>query len=52
MMSYADDELERLLADLESDLVERKESMAGDAPTKAREAICGFANDLSDHQRP
>lgn len=52
MMSYADDDLERMLADLESDLVERKESLAGDAPTKAREAICGFANDLPDHQRP
>ena len=52
MMSYADDALERMLADLESDLVERKESLAGDAPTRAREAICGFANDLPDHQRP
>lgn len=52
MMSYTNDDLERLLADLESDLVERKESLAGDAPTKAREAICGFANDLPDHQRP
>jgi ATP-dependent DNA helicase RecG len=52
MMSYADGDLERMLADLESDLVERKESLAGDAPTKAREAICGFANDLPDHRRP
>ncbi len=52
MMSYTDDDLERMLADLESDLVERKESLAGDAPTKAREAICGFANDLPDHQEP
>lgn len=51
-MSYTDGDLERMLADLESDLVERKESLAGDAPTKAREAICGFANDLPDHRRP
>ena len=40
-----------MLADTESDLVERKESLAGDAPTKAREAICAFANDLPDHRQ-
>lgn len=52
MSSYTDTELEALLRDLESDLVERKESFKGDAPTKAREAICAFANDLPDHRRP
>ena len=41
-----------MLTDLESDLVERKESFQGDAPTKIRQAVCGFANDLPDHQRP
>ena len=41
-----------MLTDLESDLVERKESLQGDAPTKIRQAVCGFANDLPDHQRP
>jgi ATP-dependent DNA helicase RecG len=51
-MVYTTPELERLLADTESDLVERKESMAGDAPTKLREAICAFANDLPDHRQP
>ena len=51
-MTYSDAELERMLADTESDLIERKESLGGDAPTKAREAICGFANDLPDHGRP
>jgi len=50
-MTYTDQELESLLADVESDLAERKESFAGDAPTRAREAVCAFANDLPDHQR-
>ncbi len=48
---YTDEELEAMLADLESDLSERKESFAGDAPTKVREAVCAFANDLPDHRR-
>lgn len=45
-------ELEAMLLDTESDLVERKESLRGDAPTKVREAICAFANDLPGHGRP
>jgi ATP-dependent DNA helicase RecG len=49
--TYSDDELERLLADTESDLVERKESFRGDAPPAIREAVCAFANDLPDHRR-
>jgi ATP-dependent DNA helicase RecG len=52
MKTYTDAELEAMLADLESDLVERKEAFAGDAPTKVREAVCAFANDLPDHRRP
>jgi len=45
-----DRELEVLLQDLESDRVERKASAAdGD---KIRQAICAFANDLPNHQRP
>ncbi|MGH9318483.1 MAG: ATP-binding protein, partial [Vicinamibacteria bacterium] len=48
----SDLELERMLSDVESDLTERKESFAGDAPTKAREAVCAFANDLPNHGRP
>lgn len=40
-----------MLADIESDSIERKEALAGDAPTKVREAICAFANDLPDHRR-
>jgi len=45
-----DHELESLLEDLESDRVERKESMSdGD---KIRQAICAFANDLPGHGKP
>lgn len=51
-MIYSDAELEQMLADLESDLVERKETFRGDAPTAVREAVCAFANDLPDHRRP
>jgi ATP-dependent DNA helicase RecG len=47
-----DDELEALLDDLETDRVERKESWAGDTPDKGCQAICAFANDLPNHQRP
>ncbi len=49
---YTQRELESMMADLESDLVERKESLRGDNPRKIRQAVCVFANDLPDHQRP
>lgn len=52
MSPLNDDELRAALADLESDRVERKESWAGDAPDKAAQAVCAFANDLPGHQRP
>jgi ATP-dependent DNA helicase RecG len=42
-----DAELERLMGDVESDLVERKESI-GDRD-RIRQAICAFANDLPGH---
>lgn len=48
-MRLSDVELEALLADLESDRVERKESFSGDAPEKVRQAVCAFANDLPGH---
>lgn len=48
-MRLSDGELEALLRDLESDRVERKESFRGEAPTKVREAVCAFANDLPGH---
>jgi ATP-dependent DNA helicase RecG len=49
--TYSDAQLEAMLRDLESDLVERKESFKGDAPVKIREAVCAFSNDLPDHGR-
>jgi ATP-dependent DNA helicase RecG len=52
MTRYTDAELEALLDDTESDLAERKESFKGDVPSKARQAICAFANDLPNHNRP
>jgi ATP-dependent DNA helicase RecG len=51
-MQYSDEDLEKLLSDTESDLVESKEAWAGDAPEKGRQAVCAFANDLPDHRRP
>lgn len=45
-----DSELEALLADLESDRVERKASAAD--RERIREAICAFANDLPGHGKP
>src|SRR2546421_9345648 len=47
-----DQELETLMKDLESDAVERKESLAGQAPASVRKAICAFANELPDHRKP
>lgn len=45
-----DSGLARLLANLESDRVERKQSMAD--PGRIRQAICAFANDLPGHGAP
>jgi len=50
--SYTESELEAMMVDLESDLVERKESFKRDNRTRIREAVCAFANDLPDHDRP
>ncbi len=44
-----DRELAALLGDLESDRVERKESLS--EPDRIREAVCAFANDLPDHRK-
>jgi ATP-dependent DNA helicase RecG len=44
------DEIERLLGDLESDRVERTESV--DNSVKFCKAICAFANDLPAHRAP
>ena len=50
--AYSEDDLEAMMADLESDRVERKESLQGGSPARIREAVCAFANDLPDHRRP
>lgn len=44
-----DKELQDLLADIESDSVERKASIAD--PDKICQAICAFANDMPNHRR-
>ena len=49
---YADDALTVMMTDAESDLVERKQSLRGDALAKIREAVCAFANDLPDRRQP
>ncbi|MBI4954875.1 MAG: putative DNA binding domain-containing protein [Myxococcales bacterium] len=48
-MNYTDAELARMAVDLESDLVERKESLA--EKDRAAQAICAFSNDLPAHRR-
>ena len=45
---YTDSELDSMLSDLESDLVERKESMRGDAPSGIREGITPQPFDQQD----
>ena len=50
MAMHSDTELEALMSDLESDLVERKESAADGK--KIRRNICAFANDLPGNGRP
>ena len=50
MASCSDAELELLMADLESDFVERKESAAD--RRRIRRNICAFANDLPGNRRP
>lgn len=45
-----DEQLEPLLLDLESDRVERKESLSDTG--KIRQAICAFANDMPNHGEP
>ena len=50
MAMYSDAELEALMSDLESDLVERKESAADGR--KIRRNVCAFANDLPGNGKP
>ena len=52
MPHFTDDELLQIITDIESNRVEYKESLSGDAPVEIREAICAFANDLPRHEKP
>ena len=52
MSDYAEETLLRIITTGESDRVEFKESLAGSNPTKVREAICAFANDLPGYNQP
>ena len=52
MTTLGNEDLIRLLNEDESDRVECKESLSGDAATKIREAICAFANDLPGYGKP
>lgn len=49
--AYSDSELEAMMTDIESEVVERKESLKGGAPKSIRETICAFANDLPDRRQ-
>ncbi len=51
-MNFTDEQLEAMLDDVESELVERKESFKGTTADKVRQAVCAFANDLPDYNRP
>ena len=50
MLNLTDAELKQIIATGESDRVEFKESLSD--PTKIRQAICAFANDLPGHDQP
>ena len=52
MRQFTDAALLQIIEDDESDRVEFKESLSGDAPEKIREAICAFCNDLPAHGKP
>ena len=52
MEPYSESKLRAMASDLESELVERKESVQGGAPDRIREAVCAFGNDLPGHGRP
>lgn len=51
MAHYTDEELLQIIETGESESVEFKETMSGNAPDRIREAICAFANDLSGNNK-
>ncbi len=52
MQRFTDEELMQIIASGESDRVEFKQSLSSNALEKIREAICAFANDLPNHEKP
>lgn len=52
MQQFTDEELMQIIAYGESDRIEFKQSLSGDASEKIREAICAFANDLPNYEKP
>jgi ATP-dependent DNA helicase RecG len=47
-----DEEIQQLASAMESDRVERKESLSGSAPDRIAQAICAYCNDLPNHRAP
>ena len=52
MRHFTDTELLQIIEFDEADCVEFKESLSGSAPKEVREAICAFANDLPNYEKP
>lgn len=52
MPELTDEALLNMIDAGESDYVEFKESLSGNAPDRIREAVCAFANDLPDRGTP
>ena len=52
MRYFTDAELLQIIEFDEADCVEFKESLSGSAPKEIREAICAFANDLPNYEKP
>ena len=51
-MPLTDEELLKIIEAGESDCIEFKESLSAANPSRIREAICAFANDLPGHKKP
>ena len=51
-MPLTDKELLKIIEAGESDCIEFKESLSAANPSRIREAICAFANDLPGHKKP
>ena len=52
MRHFTNTELLQIIEFDEADCVEFKESLSGDARKEIREAICAFANDLPNYEKP